>query len=81
MRVYVLFGYASGGGASTHQAVLLAMVQPVPGPPGSDDALQLVRLHPDQLVYPVVPPQLETLPAQLHSPARHVIIPSGSLRC
>lgn len=54
---------------SSYQAVLLAVVEPVPGPAGSDDALQLVRLDPDELVDAVVPPQLQTLPTQLHRSA------------
>ena len=40
---------------TTHQTVLFAVVQPVAGSPGSNDPLQLVRLHPDDLVTPLVP--------------------------
>lgn len=34
----------------THQAVLLAMVQPVARPSCADDPLELVGFHPDDLV-------------------------------
>ena len=54
-----------------HQAVLLAVVQPMPSPSGSNDPLQLVRLHPDDFVDALIAPELETVSAQLHSTARH----------
>ena len=44
----------------------LAVVEPVPGAACADDALQLVALHPDQLVDALIAPQRETLPTQLH---------------
>ena len=51
-----------------HQAVLLPVVEPVAGPPCPDDPLQLVGLDPDYLVHPLIAPELEALPAQLHGP-------------
>lgn len=55
-----------------HQAVLLGVVQPVAGAPGADQALQLVGLHPHQLVHALVAPDLQALAAQLHgAPCRN----------
>lgn len=38
----------------TDQTVLFAVVQPVPGSPRSDDSLQLIGLHPNQLINTLV---------------------------
>jgi hypothetical protein len=53
------------------EAGLLAVVEPVAGSTCADNALQLVRLHPDQLVHALVPPQLEALASELHCAASH----------
>jgi len=50
----------------THKAMLLAVVQPVTCSTRSDDSLQLIRLHPYDLINAFVTPQLEALPTQLH---------------
>ena len=47
------------------QAVLLGMVEPVPGAAGPDDALELVCLDPDQLLHELVAPDVEALHPQL----------------
>ena len=41
-----------------NQTVLLAVVQPVPCPPRPNPALQLVCLDPNELINPLVAPQL-----------------------
>merc|ERR1711892_207073 len=46
-----------------HQAVLLAVVEPVPSPPRPDNSLELVGLHPDYFVHPLITPKLEALPS------------------
>lgn len=54
--------------------MLLRVVQPVARPARADDPLQLVRLDPDDLLHPAVagqprlPPELQTLSAELHGP-------------
>ena len=45
-----------GAALHTNKAVLLAVVQPVPSAASSDQALQLICLHPDQLIDTLVPP-------------------------
>merc|ERR1719319_917069 len=87
-------GEEEGGHLSlaAHEAVLLAVVEPVAGAARPDYTLQLVGLHlvavavlvevvggggggpaphPDDLVDPLVAPELEALPAQLHGATRH----------
>ena len=46
----------------------LAMVEPMASPSSSDDALKLICFHPDDLVHPLIAPQFQTLPTQLHRP-------------
>ena len=55
-------------GAALHadQAVLLGVVEPVAGAPCADEPLQLVCLHPDQLIHSLVAPDLQALAAELH---------------
>lgn len=52
-----------------------ALVEPVAGAAGADEALQLVGLHPDELIDALIAPYLQALPPQLHRPpcrmARH----------
>jgi hypothetical protein len=50
----------------THKAVFLAVVQPVTCSTCSDDSLQLISLHPYDLVNTFVTPKLEAFPTQLH---------------
>jgi hypothetical protein len=57
-KIYKLHG--------THKAVLLAVVHPVTCSTRSDDSLQLIGLHPNDLINAFIAPQLETLPTQLH---------------
>jgi hypothetical protein len=51
-----------------HKAVLLGVVQPVPGAAAADDA-HLLGLDPDEFLDPLVAPLAQALPAQLHGPA------------
>ena len=44
--------------ADPDEAVLLRVVQPVPRAPGADEALELVRLHPQDLLHALVAPDL-----------------------
>jgi hypothetical protein len=53
----------------THQAVLLAVVEPVPRAPRANESLQAVGLHPDQLVNALVAPLGQQLAAQLQRTA------------
>lgn len=53
-----------------HEAVLLAVVEPVARSAGSNQPLQLVRLDPDHLLDRRVAPELEALTAELHRTAR-----------
>mmetsp|Transcript_73326 Transcript_73326/g.218871 ORF Transcript_73326/g.218871 Transcript_73326/m.218871 type:complete len:422 (-) Transcript_73326:1081-2346(-) len=53
----------------TDEAVLLGVVDPVTSSAGANDSLQLVRLHPNDLLYPLVPPDAEAVACQLHGPA------------
>lgn len=53
----------------THQAVLLAVVQPVPGAPRAYEPLQAVGLHPDELIHAPVTPLGQQLTAQLQRTA------------
>mmetsp|Transcript_44627 Transcript_44627/g.123679 ORF Transcript_44627/g.123679 Transcript_44627/m.123679 type:complete len:282 (-) Transcript_44627:1318-2163(-) len=54
-----------------NKAVLLCMVNPMACSPRADDALELVRLYPDDFLYSLVAPNLKTLPCQLHGSASH----------
>lgn len=51
---------------NTYQAVFFPMIEPVAGPPGPNDPLQLVGLHPNQFVDAVIAPKLEALAPELH---------------
>lgn len=42
------------GPTTAHQAVFLPMVQPVTCAACSNDALQLICLHPDNFIYPFI---------------------------
>ena len=53
-------------GCNAHSA---PVVQPVAGAARPNQALQLVGLHPDQLVHALVAPDLQALAAQLHRAA------------
>jgi len=55
-------------GAALHanKTVLLGVVEPMSCPPGPDQALQLVGLHPDELIHSLVAPDVQALPSQLH---------------
>lgn len=53
------------------QTVLLAVVQPVSCPSGADNSLELVRLHPDDFVHPLVTPEFKALSAELHGSPCH----------
>ena len=44
-----------------HQAVLLAVVEPVACPASDSEALQDVGLHPDELINPLVAPPVQQL--------------------
>lgn len=46
--------------------MLFAVVQPMPCAASPDQALQLVCLDPNQLIYALVAPQVQALPAKLH---------------
>lgn len=53
----------------TNEAVLFTMVQPVACPACTDEPVQLIGLHPDQLINSVIAPDLQTFSTQLHSTA------------
>ena len=48
--------------------MFFAMVKPMARTTRSNDALQLIRFHPNQFVHALVAPQLQAFSAQLHSP-------------
>lgn len=54
-----------------YQAVLLAMVQPMSCPSGSDQSLKLVRLDPDEFLYLFVSPQPQTLSPKFHGSGKN----------
>ena len=51
--------------------MLFAVVEPVASATGANDALQLVGLHPDELVAALVVPLLEALSSQFHRSSGH----------
>ena len=48
--------------------MLLGVVDPVSSAPGSNDALELIGLDPEELLDKPVPPDVEQLAAELHCP-------------
>mmetsp|Transcript_38175 Transcript_38175/g.61807 ORF Transcript_38175/g.61807 Transcript_38175/m.61807 type:complete len:266 (+) Transcript_38175:703-1500(+) len=54
-----------------NEAVLLGMIDPVTRAACSDDALQLIGLHPHNLVYPLVPPDSQAFTSCLHCTTSH----------
>ena len=52
-----------------HQTVLLPVVEPVASASSADQPLQLVGLHPYDLIHALIAPQSEALSAELHGPA------------
>lgn len=52
------------------ETVFFAVIEPVTSPSGADDALQLIRFDPQDLVTPSVAPQVQTLASQFHGSSR-----------
>jgi hypothetical protein len=51
---------------STHKAMFFSMVQPMTCSTSSDNPLQLIGLHPDNLINTLISPKLQALSAQFH---------------